>query len=264
MGTEGQDSSVLVSQPILSLRGICKYFGGVHALEDVDFDVYPQEVVALVGDNGAGKSTLIKIIAGVHQPTRGEIFFFNRPVQIRSPRDAQMLGIETVYQELALVETRDVPANFFLGREPTKDRLGIFVDRKKMVDDTVRTLRELGIVVPSLRTPVRYLSGGQRQALAIGRVMPWGGKIIIMDEPTAALGVKESRRVLDLILRLKEKGCSIIVVSHNMRHVFSVADRIVVLRGGRKVGDKKKTETTPDEIVKLIVGAEMLSPEGAS
>jgi len=120
MGTEGQDSNVLVSQPILSLRGICKYFGGVHALEDVDFDVYPQEVVALVGDNGAGKSTLIKIIAGVHQPTRGEIFFFNRPVQIRSPRDAQMLGIETVYQELALVETRDVPANFSLAGNPRK------------------------------------------------------------------------------------------------------------------------------------------------
>lgn len=264
MSAESQDNNVSTPQPILSLRGICKYFGGVHALEDVDFDVYPQEVVALVGDNGAGKSTLIKIIAGVHQPTRGEIFFFNRPVQIRSPRDAQTLGIETVYQELALVETRDVPANFFLGREPTRGRLGIFVDRKKMMDDTVQTLRELGIVIPSLKTPVRYLSGGQRQALAIGRVMPWGGKIIIMDEPTAALGVKESRKVLDLILQLKEKGCSIIVVSHNMRHVFNVADRIVVLRGGHKVGDKRKSETTPDEIVKLIVGAEMLSPESVS
>lgn len=247
-----------VPQPILVLRGITKYFGGVHALEDVDFEVYPQEIVALVGDNGAGKSTLVKIIAGVHQPTRGQIFFLNRPVEIRSPHDAQALGIEIVYQELALIETRDVPANFFLGREPVKGRLGIFVDRKKMVDDTVRTLKELGIVLPSLRTLVRYLSGGQRQALAIGRVMPWGGKIIIMDEPTAALGVKESRRVLDLILRLKEKGCSVIVISHNMRHVFNVADRIVVLRGGRKVGDKRKTETTPDEIVKLIVGAEML------
>lgn len=245
-------------QPILSLRGISKYFGGVHALEDVDFDVYPQEIVALVGDNGAGKSTLVKIIAGVYQPTRGQVFFLNQPVELHGPRDAQILGIEIVYQELALIETRDVPANFFLGREPVRGRLGIFVDRKKMVEDTVRTLQELGIALPSLQTPVRYLSGGQRQALAIGRVMPWGGKIIIMDEPTAALGVKESRRVLDLILRLKEKGCSVIVISHNMRHVFNVADRIVVLRGGRKVGDKKKAETTPDEIVKLIVGAEML------
>ncbi|MEN3203189.1 MAG: ATP-binding cassette domain-containing protein [Atribacterota bacterium] len=246
------------SQPILSLRGISKYFGGVHALEDVDFDVYPQEIVALVGDNGAGKSTLVKIIAGVHRPTKGHIFFQGQPVEIHSPHDAQALGIEIVYQELALIETRDVPANFFLGREPVKGRLGIFVDRRKMVEDTVRTLRELGIELPYLRSPVRYLSGGQRQALAIGRVMPWGGKIIIMDEPTAALGVKESRRVLDLILRLKEKGCSVIVISHNMRHVFNVADRIVVLRGGRKVGDKKKSETTPDEIVKLIVGADML------
>lgn len=248
----------MVEAPILSLRGVSKYFGGVHALEDVDFDVYPQEIVALVGDNGAGKSTLVKIIAGVHRPTKGQIFFFGQPVEIHSPRDAQSLGIEIVYQELALIETRDVPANFFLGREPVKGKLGIFVDRKKMVEDTVRTLEELGIELPHLRTPVRYLSGGQRQALAIGRVMPWGGKIIIMDEPTAALGVKESRRVLDLILRLKEKGCSVIVISHNMRHVFNVADRIVVLRGGRKVGDKKKSETTPDEIVKLIVGADML------
>ncbi|MEN3186695.1 MAG: ATP-binding cassette domain-containing protein [Atribacterota bacterium] len=245
-------------QPILVLKGITKYFGGVHALEDVDFEVYPQEIVALVGDNGAGKSTLVKIIAGVHQPTRGQIFFLNRPVEIRNPHDAQALGIEIVYQELALIETRDVPANFFLGREPVKGWGRIFVDRKKMIEDTVRTLKELGIVLPSLRTLVRYLSGGQRQALAIGRVMPWGGRIIIMDEPTAALGVKESRRVLDLILRLKEKGCSVIVISHNMRHVFNVADRIVVLRGGRKVGDKRKAETTPDEVVKLIVGAEML------
>ncbi len=245
-------------QPILSLRGISKYFGGVHALENVDFEVYPQEIVALVGDNGAGKSTLIKIVAGVYQPTKGEIYFMDRPVEIHSPHDAQNLGIETVYQELALIETRDVPANFFLGREPVRGRLGIFVDRKKMVEDTVRTLKDLGIVLPHLRTLVRYLSGGQRQALAIGRVMPWGGKVIIMDEPTAALGVRESRKVLDLILQLKEKGCSVIVVSHNMRHVFNVADRIVVLRGGKKVGDKKKNETTPDEIVKLIVGAEML------
>ncbi len=168
------------------------------------------------------------------------------------------MGIETVYQELALIETRDVPANFFLGREPTRGKSGIFVDRKKMVNDTVRTLKELGIVLPSLRTLVRYLSGGQRQALAIGRVMPWGGKVIIMDEPTAALGVRESRKVLDLVLQLKEKKCSVVVISHNMRHVFNVADRIVVLRGGKKVGDRMKSETTPDEIVKLIVGAEML------
>ncbi len=245
-------------EPIMALQGVSKYFGGVHALEDVDFEGYPDEIVTLVGDNGAGKSTLIKILAGVHQPSRGKILFRGKPVEIPSPRAAQALGIETVYQELALIETRDVPANFFLGREPTRGTSKIFVDRKKMVNDTVHTLKDLGIVLPSLRTLVRYLSGGQRQALAIGRVMPWGGQVIIMDEPTAALGVRESRKVLDLVLQLKEKGCSVVVISHNMRHVFNVADRIVVLRGGRKVGDRMKSETTPDEIVKLIVGAEML------
>lgn len=244
--------------PLLELRGICKYFGGIHALENVDFAVYPQEIIALVGDNGAGKSTLIKIIAGVHSPTRGEIYFQGEKVELHSPQDARNLGIETVYQELALVETRDVPANFFLGREPTRGRWKIFVDRKKMVEETAKTLRDLGVVLPSLSTLVRYLSGGQRQSLAIGRIVPWGGKIIIMDEPTAALGVREARKVLDLVQQLKRKGCSVIVISHNMRHVFSVADRIVVLRGGRKVGEKKKDETTMDEIVKLIVGAEML------
>jgi len=244
--------------PILELRGICKYFGGVHALEDVDFSVYPQEVVALVGDNGAGKSTLIKIIAGVHYPTRGEIYWQGEKVEINSPQDARNLGIETVYQELALVETRDVPTNFFLGREPTRGKWKIFVDHKKMTEETTKTLQDLGVTIPRLNTLVRYLSGGQRQSLAIGRIIPWGGKVIIMDEPTAALGVKESRRVLDLVRQLKEKGCSVIIISHNLRHVFSVADRIVVLRGGRKVGEKKKEETTMDEIVKLMVGAEML------
>ena len=246
------------TQPILELKGICKYFGGIHALENVDFAVFPKEIVAIVGDNGAGKSTLIKIIAGVHAPTVGEIYMQGKPVEIVSPIQARELGIETVYQELALIETRDVPANFFLGREPTLGKMGIFIDRKRMVEETVNTLNSLGIKLPSLSTMVRYLSGGQRQSLAIGRIMPWGGKIIIMDEPTAALGVKESRKVLDLILKLKEQWCSVIVISHNMRHVFNVADRIVVLRGGIKVGERIKKQTTPDEIVKLIVGAEML------
>ena len=193
------------AQPILELKGICKYFGGIHALENVDFVVFPKEIVAIVGDNGAGKSTLIKIIAGVHAPTAGEIYMQGKPVEIASPIQARELGIETVYQELALIETRDVPSNFFLGREPTLGKMGIFIDRKRMVDETVNTLNSLGIKLPSLSTMVRYLSGGQRQSLAIGRIMPWGGKIIIMDEPTAALGVKESRKVLDLVLKLKEK-----------------------------------------------------------
>ncbi len=244
--------------PILEMRGIYKYFGGVHALENVDFELYPQEIVALVGDNGAGKSTLIKIISGVYTADRGEIYLEGKRIQIQSPSDARALGIETVYQELALVETRDVAANFFLGREPTKGRLGIFIDKKKVEEVTVRTLKKLSITLPSLRTAVRYLSGGQRQALAVGRAIAWGRKIIIMDEPTAALGVEESRKVLGLVRQLKEHGASVIVISHNLRHVFSVAERIIVLRGGKRIGSKLKSETSGDEIVKLITGAELI------
>jgi len=244
--------------PILEMRGICKYFGGVHALENVDFELYPKEILALVGDNGAGKSTLIKIISGVYIADRGEIYLEGKRIEIQSPSDARALGIETVYQELALVETRDVAANFFLGREPTKGRLGIFIDKKKVEEVTVRTLKKLSITLPSLRTAVRYLSGGQRQALAVGRAVAWGRKIIIMDEPTAALGVEESRKVLGLVRQLKEHGASVIVISHNLRHVFSVAERIIVLRGGRRIGSKLKSETSGDEIVKLITGAELI------
>lgn len=244
--------------PILEMRGICKYFGGVHALENVDFELYPQEILALVGDNGAGKSTLIKIISGVYTADRGEIYLEGKRIEIQSPSDARALGIETVYQELALVETRDVAANFFLGREPTKGRLGIFIDKKKVEEVTVRTLKKLSITLPSLRTAVRYLSGGQRQALAVGRAIAWGRKIIIMDEPTAALGVEESRKVLGLVRQLKEHGASVIVISHNLRHVFSVAERIIVLRGGKRIGSKLKSETSGDEIVKLITGAELI------
>jgi len=240
------------------MKGIYKYFGGVHALEDVDFELYPNEILALVGDNGAGKSTLIKIISGVYTPDRGEIYLDGEKIEIRSPPVARAFGIETVYQELALVETRDVPSNFFLGREPTKGRLGVFIDKKKISDVTVKTLKKLSITLPSLRTAVRNLSGGQRQALAVGRAAAWGRKIIIMDEPTAALGVEESRKVLDLVSQLGKHGASVIVISHNLRHVFSVATRIVVLRGGRRVGSKLKSETTADEIVKLITGAELI------
>lgn len=244
--------------PILEMRGIYKYFGGVHALENVDFELYPQEIVALVGDNGAGKSTLIKIISGVYTADRGEIYLEGKRIEIQSPSDARALGIETVYQELALVETRDVAANFFLGREPTKGRSGIFIDKKKVEEVTVRTLKKLSITLPSLRTAVRYLSGGQRQALAVGRAIAWGRKIIIMDEPTAALGVKESREVLDFILNLKKHGASVIVISHNLTHVYNVADRIFVLRGGRKVAVKSKSDINPEESVKLITGVQLL------
>lgn len=242
-------------RPLLEMKGICKYFGGVHALEGVDFELYPDEVLALVGDNGAGKSTLIKVIAGVHTPDRGDVYIDDRKVEITTPYHARDLGIETVYQELALVETRDVADNFFLGREPTLDRFGIWVDKKKITQMTVSTLKKLAITIPSLKVAVRHLSGGQRQALAVGRAIPWGGRIIIMDEPTAALGVEESTKVLGLVTQLKKQGASVIIISHNLVHVFDVADRIFVLRGGRRVGSRLKHETSGDEIVKMITGA---------
>ncbi|MQY58695.1 MAG: ATP-binding cassette domain-containing protein [Clostridia bacterium] len=241
------------SEPILELRGMCKYFGGVHALEDVDFELYPNEVLALVGDNAAGKSTLIKIIAGVYQPTKGEIYIEGKEIEIHSPRAAMDLGIATVYQDLALVDKLDVVENIFLGRPLTKFRW--FINRKAMVAETIDILKRLKIFIYSLTVPVQNLSGGQRQALAVGRAIAFSSKIVILDEPTAALGVEESWKVLALMKQIKERGGSIIVVSHNLRHIFDVSDRIIVLRGGRRVGTRIKSETNIDEIVKLITGS---------
>jgi len=241
------------SEPILELRGICKYFGGVHALEDVDLELYPNEILALVGDNAAGKSTLIKIVAGVYQPDKGEVLINRKKIEIHSPRAAMDLRIETVYQELALVDNLDVVENIFLGRPLTKFRW--FVDRKSMVAKSINILKKLKISIPFLNEPVQNLSGGQRQALAVGRTIAWSGKIVILDEPTASLGLEETRKVLALIKQLKEHGASVIVISHNLRHVFGIADRIIVLRGGRKVGSRIKSETSIDEIVKLITGS---------
>ncbi len=242
-------------RPILELKGISKFFGHVRALQDVDFDLRDGEVLALVGDNGAGKSTLIKIISGVYQPDRGAIFLDGKQVHFPNPGVARDHGIATVYQDLALVDQRDVAANLFLGREPRK---GLVVDRRKMVADSEQVLQDLHIRIPSVFSLVGFLSGGQRQAVAIGRAVAQGGRIIIMDEPTAALGIEQSRHVLDLIHRLKAEGHSVIIISHNLRHVFSVADRITVMRGGHNVGTRLKGETTGEEIVKMIVGAEML------
>ncbi|KKL96381.1 hypothetical protein LCGC14_1845030, partial [marine sediment metagenome] len=209
--------------------------------------------LALVGDNGAGKSTLIKIIAGVYQPDKGQVLIEGKEIEIHSPRAAMDLGIETVYQELALVDKLDVVENIFLGRPLTKFRW--FVNRKGMVAASIDILERLKISIPSLKEPVQNLSGGQRQALAVGRTIAWGGKIVILDEPTAALGVEETRQVLALIKQIKEHGAPIIVISHNLRHVFDVSDRIIVLRGGRRVGSRIKGETNIDEIVKLITGS---------
>jgi ABC-type sugar transport system ATPase subunit len=241
-------------KPFLAARGLSKRFAHVTALENVDLDIYQGEVLALVGDNGAGKSTLIKILSGVHQPDNGEIRIADEATRLANPHRARELGIATVFQNLALVDLRDVAANLYLGREPVKWRW--FVDRAKMLEGARKVVADLKVNIPSLTAEVGQLSGGQRQSIAIGRATSQNGRIIIMDEPTAALGVKESRKVLDLILHLKAQGTGIVIVSHNMRHVFSIADRIAVLRRGRNVGTKRRAETTPDEIVKMIVGIE--------
>jgi D-xylose transport system ATP-binding protein len=242
-------------QPILELKGISKTFGQVQALREVDFQVLSGEVMALVGDNGAGKSTLIKVISGAHQPTAGAIYVDGKQMHIANPRAASDLGIATVYQDLALVDQRSVAANLFLGREPIR---GIVVDRKRMYAEAEEVIGKLHIRIPSVHALVGSLSGGQRQAVAIGRTMAQNSRIIILDEPTAALGVEQQQFVLDLVRQLKEHGHSIIIISHNLLHVFSVADRITVLRGGRNIGVRVKAETNSDEIIKLIVGAEML------
>jgi ABC-type sugar transport system ATPase subunit len=242
--------------PYLQARGLSKSFGHVRALENVDVDVFEGEVLAIVGDNGAGKSTLIKILSGVHQADRGELEVAGQPIRLADPHAARQLGIATVFQDLALVDMRDVAANLYLGRELVRWRY--FVDRKKMLRGAREVMRELRVHIPSLTAEVGQLSGGQRQSIALGRATAQHGRVIIMDEPTAALGVRESRKVLDLILRLKATGTGVVIVSHNLRHVFSVADRILVLRHGQRVGVRDKSATAPDEIVKMIVGVEML------
>jgi ABC-type sugar transport system ATPase subunit len=242
--------------PFLEMKGICKTFGHVQALQGVDFSLHDAEVVGLVGDNGAGKSTLIKIISGAYRPDAGTIQVDAQPVTFHNPRDAMQAGIATVYQNLALVDQRDVASNIFLGRELLR---GLVLDRRRMQEESVRVLRELRSDIPSVEVSVGLLSGGQRQAVAIARAIHQiAARLVIMDEPVAALGIEESRKVLRLIQRLKDQGHAVIVISHNLEHVFSVADRIVVLRRGRLVGIRRKAETTAAEIVRLIVGAEHL------
>lgn len=237
--------------PLLEARGISKTFLHVHALENANFRVYPGETVALVGDNGAGKSTLMKILCGAYHPDQGEIFIDGQKVTIRSPHDAIAHGIAVVYQDLALVNHRDVACNVFLGREPTK---ALMVDKARMVKESRQVLQRLKINIPSVYTNVGLLSGGQRQAVAIARAVQQGGRLIFMDEPTAALGVQEQAKVLKLIDDLKAEGTAVVVVSHNLQHVFHVADRIVVMRGGRYAGERVKAKTNTEEIVAMIVG----------
>jgi ABC-type sugar transport system ATPase subunit len=236
--------------PLLELRGITKRFGAVRALNGVDFRVMPGEVVGLVGDNGAGKSTLVKVISGIHPADEGEYLWEGGPQRVTTPQDATGLGIATVYQDLALVDTRDVAANLFLGRE---FRRGPFVDRRRIYREAERILSGLTIQLPSVRVPVYLLSGGQRQAVAIARVLIGGADVVIMDEPTAALGVQESERVLRLVRDLRDAGKAVILISHNLQQVWQTADRIMVMHLGRVAGIRRRADSTVEEIVKLIV-----------
>lgn len=244
-----------MSVPVLELKGVNKRFGAVQALTDVDFRVEAGEVVALVGDNGAGKSTLVKTISGVGLADDGEFRFLGEPAHIAGPQDATALGIATVYQDLALADNLDVAGNLFLGRETY---IGGAASALKVLDDTgmeqrsVELITSLSSRIPSVTTPVASLSGGQRQIVAIARSLLGEPKLVMLDEPTAALGVAQTRQVLDLILRLKERGLAVVVISHNLADIFEVADRIVALFLGRNAGDFKRTETTREEIVHAI------------
>ena len=242
--------------PILTVRGGVKRFGGMLALDGVSLDIAPGEVVALAGDNGAGKSTLIKAISGVYTLDAGEIKLDGRAVSFSSPQEARDNGIETIYQDLSLADNLSIGANIFLGREPMKLAFGFLpvLDRDKMAEAARTTMAALDFHVTRLDAPVAAFSGGQRQAVAIGRAMYWNARLVIMDEPTAALGVPEQRKVMSLIQSLKDAGKGVIFISHNLQDIFEVADRIVVFRRGENAGERRPSETTGDEIVRMMVG----------
>jgi D-xylose transport system ATP-binding protein len=247
--------NVAEKSPILVLRGITKRFGAVHALSGVDLEVFPREVIALVGDNGAGKSTLVKTIAGIFPPDTGEMRFGEQPVVLRGPKDASNLGIATVYQDLALCDNLDVVANLFLGREEVSSTSRALKE-EAMERRAREVLKTLNVNIPSVRTPIAALSGGQRQSVAVARSIMSDAKLVMLDEPTAALGVAQTKQVLDLISRLKDQGLGVIVISHNLADVFQVSDRIVVLRLGRLAGNFETKATTREQVVARITGAE--------
>jgi D-xylose transport system ATP-binding protein len=250
--------------PLVQMRGISKAYGGVQALKDADLDIWLGEVHALVGDNAAGKSTLVKTLAGAVKPDQGRILFDGREVEIDDPRDAKALGIETVYQDLALADNLDVPANVFLGRELTRRRpLAWFLDNKAMRERSRALLDRLKINIPDVRLKVRAMSGGQRQSVAIARCVCFNARVIILDEPTAALGVQETRKVYTLIGEMREHGCGVLIISHNLNHVFDHCDRITVMKTGCVVGSRRVAETTQDEVVKMIVSGTAEPPRVA-
>jgi len=247
---QNNNSEIYKKEPIIKMEKICKHFGHITALDNVDLNIYPNEILGVVGDNGAGKSTLIKIISGYIKADSGDMYFKGELVKIASPKEAQALGIGTVYQDLALIDCLNVASNVFLGREPVK--AGIFVDRKKLNEQTMEVLKRIKIDIKQPNVIVGFLSGGQRQSIAIARAISKESNVYILDEPTAALGVKESGQVFEIIKELKAHGHTIIIISHNLEHVFNLVDRIFVLRQGKKVGARFVNETSKEEIVSMI------------
>jgi D-xylose transport system ATP-binding protein len=242
-------------EPLLRLDNITRNFGAIEALKGISFSIRRGEVVALLGDNGAGKSTLVKIISGVMPATSGRMVFEGRETQFNSPTDAKRAGIETVYQDLSLCTNVDVVANFFMGREITKKYFGIPVLQESAMEEAVaRAMANAGTKIPSLRTNVEYLSGGQRQAIELNRFVHWGGKLVLLDEPFAALGVEQTRRGLDMIRRIAAQGIAVVIITHIMAQALQVADRIVIIRQGVVAGDVERKNTNVDEVVSLITG----------
>jgi D-xylose transport system ATP-binding protein len=246
-----------MTEPVLALRSVSKRFGAVQALTDVDFEVARGEVVALVGDNGAGKSTLVKVLSGVGPPSSGTVLFEGRPVTINRPQDATALGIATVYQDLALCDNLDVVANLYLGEEVKGGVLKAagWMDELAMEVHALELLQQLSVRIPTVRVPVASLSGGQRQSVAIARSLLGDPTVVILDEPTAALGVAQTAQVLDLVVRLRERGLAVVMISHNLADVFAVADRVAVLRLGRSIGSYQVGEVSEDEVVSAITGS---------
>ena len=246
-----------MSDIILETRGLTKHYGGVHALEGADFTIRKGEHVAIMGDNGAGKSTFVRQITAVEQRTRGDVIFDGKPVHFAGPIEAREAGIETVFQNLALADDLDVPSNMFLGREKVRFKLGPFsiLDNKAMREATMGGLVKTGVKIPNILNPIRNMSGGQRQCVAIARTAAFHSKLTIMDEPTAALGVQETAQVEKIIRTLKEQGEPLILISHNMRQVFDLMDRIVVFRRGRICANLNVKDTDPQDVVAYITGA---------
>jgi D-xylose transport system ATP-binding protein len=252
-----------MTTPLLELSGVSKRFGAVQALYKVNFEALPGEVMALVGDNGAGKSTLIKGIAGIHPFDEGSVMYDGKKVNIHSTKESANLGIEVVYQDLALADNLDVVGNMFLGRE--RKRFGLLLDENSMEKDCIKTLSSLSVTtLRSVRQTVAGLSGGQRQAIAVAKAVMWNSRLVILDEPTAALGVAQTRQVLDLVRRLADKGLGVVLISHNMHDVFDAADRITVLRLGQSVGIYNRREVDQREIIRAITAGELLQAPGIS